>query len=343
MKNRTVRPNPLTDPIIPAVRSTALVTAASTGLFSAVADGNRGIEQLAQATGLHPDALQRLARVLVASGYLSRVDDGYQLTEVSRTALVEGGSFQLTNWIAFCRVQLRALAHLENALLEGRRIDLYDLMTGEAELLTHQRAMAETAGPIADWIAASTPVPSAAAAMLDVGGSHGVYSAAICGHNPHLACDVLELPSTIDAARAVSKEYATDRFVTHIKGDIITTPLEKEYDVVFLGNIIHHLPDHSAGDVLAKIAASMVPGGTLVIWDLAEDSAETQNASEERDHDGVDEVAACFSLFFYLISGAKCYSELEIRNLLQTSGFNDIRAIHPPDASTHTLYTARRR
>jgi hypothetical protein len=330
MKKPSVQPNPLTDPIIPAIRSAALVTAASTGLFAIIGEKRKSVEQVAQALDISPQAIRRLVDVLVACGYLNRVDDKYELTEVGLMTLVKGGSFELTNWLEFSRIQLRAVGCLESALIENRSIDLFELMTSEAEKLTHQRAMAETAKPAADWIASNTPVPAGATTMLDVGGSHGVYSAAICRRNPPLESEVLELPSVVEMARAVSKEHATDRFVRFIEGDILTTTLSKSYDVVFLGNVLHHLPDKNAASVLAKIAANTSPNGTLAIWDLAETEEEP------------DETAACFSLFFYLTSGAKCYSESEITRMLQTGGFSDIQTARPPGTSTHILYTARK-
>jgi 2-polyprenyl-3-methyl-5-hydroxy-6-metoxy-1,4-benzoquinol methylase len=331
MKKPSVQPNPLTDPIVPAIRSAALVTAASTGLFAAIGSERIDEDQLAKKLDLNPQGLRRLADVLVACDYLNRVDHNYELTEVSRMALVKGAPFELTNWLEFSRIQLRAVSCLESALRENRSIDLFELMTGEAEFLIHQRAMAETAKPAADWVASNTPVPAGATTMLDVGGSHGVYSAAICRRNPPLESEVLELPSVVEMARAVSKEHATDRFVRFIEGDILTTTLSKSYDVVFLGNVLHHLPDEKAGSVLAKIAANTSPNGTLAIWDLAETEEEP------------DEASACFSLFFYLTSGAKCYSESEIAGMLQTSGFSDIQTARPPGISTHILYTARKR
>lgn len=330
MNSPSVQPNPLTDPIIPAIRSAALVAAASTGLFAAIGGDRISAEQLANVLGLTPHGVRRLADVLVACGYLTRVDKEYALTEVSHMALVKGGSFELTNWLEFCRVQLRAISRLESALKDGRPIDLFDLMPTQAELLTHQRAMAETAKPAADWIAFNTPVPSGATIMLDVGGSHGVYSAAICRRNPPLESEVLELPSVVEMARAVSKEYSTDRFVRHLEGDILTTTLSKTYDAVFLGNVLHHLPDENAAFVLAKIAASTAPSGTIAIWDLADIDAEP------------DETAACFSLFFYLTSGAKCHSEREVTTLMRRCGFGNIRTARPPGTSTHILYTAQR-
>jgi hypothetical protein len=242
-------------------------------------------------------------------------------------ALVEGG---LTNWVAFCKVQLQAVSQLESALVDDRPVDLFGLMGSEAELLTHQRAMAETARPAADWIAANVPVKPGAAAMLDIGGSHGLYSAAVCRLHPPLKAEILELPAVIEMSRAVSREYATDQFVRHLEGDIATTTLSRQYDVVFLGNIIHHLPEADALVALKKIAAHTVPGSTIAIWDVAETD------------DQPDEAAACFSLFFYLTSGAKCYSEAEITAMLESSGFGDIQAKRPPRNSTHVLFTARK-
>ena len=162
MKKTDVQPNPLTDPIIPAIRSTALVTAAATGLFAAIGSERIDANQLAKTLDFSPQGLRRLADVLVACGYLNRVDNRYALTEVSRMALVKGAPFELANWFEFSRIQLRAVSRLESSLIANQPIDLFELMTSEAELLTHQRAMAETARAIADWVASNTPVPSGA-------------------------------------------------------------------------------------------------------------------------------------------------------------------------------------
>jgi hypothetical protein len=329
MEDSVIRPNPLTDPIIPAIRSIALITAQSLGLFTALADEALGAESLAGKLGLNAVGVKRLAEVLRVCGYLSIDEEKYRLTEPSRVALMKGGSLQLTNWVEFCQVQIQAFGHLKTALSTGRPVDLFGLLEGEAGLSMHQRAMADTAKPIADWIAANTPVPPGAKEMLDVGGSHGLYSAAICRRNSPLRAEVMELPSVLETARRVSKEYCTDRYLSHIEGDVVTSKLTKTYDVVFLGNLIHHLTQQNARTTLSKTASATRRGGTIAIWDLS--------AAEQEP----DETSACFSLLFYLTSGAKCYTELEIRELLGTCGYGQIRAIRPPGVSTHVLYTAR--
>jgi len=330
MKNSSAQPNPLTDPVVPAIRSEALIAAASAGFFDALARRPLKAPALARALGLDTTGVKRVADVLAACGYLERAGDVYALTDVSRTAFLKTGSVRLTNWVKFGAIQLRGLRRLQKVLESGRPVDLYDLMENENELLTQQRAMAETAGPAAGWVAENIPVRSGAEYMLDIGGSHGLYSAAICRRNPPLLSDVLELPSVINAARKVSKEYSTARFVNYIEGDIATGELTKTYDVVFLGNIIHHQKKKTAGSVLSKIASSMTPGGTIALWDLAE--------TGERP----DETAACFSLFFYLTSGAGCYSERETAALLESAGFECVESIHPTRTSTHVLSIGRR-
>jgi 2-polyprenyl-3-methyl-5-hydroxy-6-metoxy-1,4-benzoquinol methylase len=201
-------------------------------------------------------------------------------------------------------------------------------MPGEEALLTQQRAMAETAKPAAAWVAEHTPVRPGASLMLDVGGSHGIYSAAICKRNPPLRSQVLELPAAISLAAKVSKEYGTDEWIGYIEGDITATPLQGPYDLVFMGNIIHHQSENSLRAVLSKAAAHIEPGGTVVIWDIAGNEAPA------------DEKTACFSLLFYISSGARCYTESEIVRLLEASGFDTVRVFRAP--STHTLFTAKK-
>ncbi len=331
MSDSSIQPNPLTDPIVPAIRSIALVAAQSMGMFSALADGPLPVEPLAKALGRDALGIERIAGVLTACGYLRRIDGCLALAEPARMTLLQGSPLQLTNWLQFCQIQLRAFEHLEDVLRDGRPVDLLGLMGSREALLTHQRAMAETAKPAADWVAANTPVPHGAKTMLDIGGSHGLYSAALCRANPPLRSDVLELPSVIDVARDVSREHSADAFVSYVEGDISsTTSLHHIYDLVFLGNIIHHIPRSEAPAALEKVAACTCPGGTVAIWDLREPLAAS------------DATTACFSLFFYLTSGARCYAASEIRELLQASGYEDFREVRPPQTSTHALYTARR-
>jgi SAM-dependent methyltransferase len=331
MEKQSQHPNPLLDPMIPAIQSSALVTAAATGLFEALAEGPLDPTTLARRLACDPVGIQRLARLLTALGYLEQTQGRYALSDICRATYVAGGQMALTDWVRFCEVQLKALGHLTAAIQKGRRMDLFDLMPAEAERLIHQRAMAQTALPAADWVAAQVPVPAGAHRMLDVGGSHGVYSAAICRRHPPLVAEVLELPATMATATQVAREHGCDRYVTHRPGDILTTPLEGSYALIFLGNLVHHLTAQNLTRVLEKIAAHTAPGGSLAIWDMAVGDAPA------------DTVAASFGLFFYLTSGAGCHGEAALRAALEAAGFGDVAVKRPPQGTTHMLVTATKR
>lgn len=330
MEKKDRQPNPLLDPMIPAIHSSALVTAAATGLFEALSQGPLDPIALARELACDPVGIRRLADLLTAMGYLEQTESSYALTKISRATYVGGGQMPLTDWVRFCEVQLKALGHLTAAVQKGRRLDLFDLMPGEDDRLTHQRAMAQTALPAADWVAAQVTVPRGAERMLDVGGSHGAYSAAICRRHPPLAAEVLELPATLATASRVAREHGCHRFVTHRPGDITTTALEGAYDLFFLGNLVHHLTEDKLSQTLQKIATHTAPGGGIAIWDMAVGDTPA------------DPVAASFALFFYLTSGAGCHSEAALRTALATAGFDAVEVKRPPQGTTHMLVTATR-
>ncbi|MDJ0781364.1 MAG: class I SAM-dependent methyltransferase [Desulfosarcinaceae bacterium] len=330
MKSTEHTPNPLLDPMLPALQSTALVTAAAIGLFAALADGPLTATGLAARLRCDPTGILRLTEFLAAAGYLVRQGDRFGLNAITRATCTTDGEMPLTHWLRFCGIQLAALGQLTESIQDGRAVDLFDLMSGPEARLTHQRAMAQTARPAAEWVADQVPVPKDARRLLDVGGAHGIYSAAICRRHPPLAAEVLELPDSLASATRVAHEFGCSAHVTHRPGDIRTTTLEGRYAVVFLGNLIHHFPPEILAEVLAKLVTHLDPGGTIAIWDLA--MAEGT----------ADPVAAGFALFFYLTSGAGCHPSSALTAALEAAGFAEIAVARPPQGTTHMLVTARR-
>lgn len=324
------QPHPLLDPFVPAMSAWSLVSAVSVGVFDAIANDKHTPGGIAEELELDPEAVERLLAVLTCLGYVRLEDEGYWLTDVANQTLTEDAPHRLKNWVRFCRIQLLAMERLENVLTNRGRVNLYDLMESREDLRVHLLAMAETAIPAADWLAANVPVPKNAKLMLDVGGSHAVYSAAICRGNPPMRSDVMELPPIIDVATNVANELGATRFVQFFEGDILISELTSDYDLVFMGNLIHHIPAGRLPGVIDKIHDHIVPGGTIAIWDVAESKGQPVLTS------------SVFSLFFYMTSGSRCYTDKEIQQLLTHAGFGHFSKVCPQAPSPHVLYTARK-
>jgi len=318
-------PNPLTDPILPALKSIAVVTAVRTGLLEAIGSGSASAKHIAMQTGLDADGVERLADALTACGHLAASGGGYSLTPVTRETLVRGGRMQLENWARFSSIQLEAAFLLPRVLRTGKPVDLYHLMESEEEKLVHQRAMAETAVPIADWIAETVSPPAGSARMLDIGGSHGVYSAALCRRYPPMLSTVYELPEIVKFARRVAGEKGTARFCTYVEEDFMEAVVEDRCDLAFLGNIVHHFDRIGATRLLEKVRACLNPGGLILIWDI----------TGRKTLPDID--SALFSLLFYITSKAGCYSASDIEDMLESAGFENMRGFRPQAPSTHRL------
>jgi hypothetical protein len=331
MTKPSQNPNPVLDPIIPVISAHSLVTAVSVGLFDALSHGPADFQSLALRTGMEPQGARLLLDVLSQNGYVKKSDGTYSLSDVSRMTLLESSPMSFVNWVKFCRFQIEAVGHLTDVVSGSGPIDLFEKMANPEDRLVHHRAIAETAKPIAPWIADVVPIPDGATRMLDIGGSHGVYSAGLCAKHPPMHSDVLELPGSIESVSQVVEEYGTGRFCSLIGANVLEWQCTDPYDAVFLGNIIHHFSPAEVESVLDTSYRCLADEGTIALWDI--------DPSDNVD----DPTSAAFSLFFFITSVAKCYGSDGIRKFLENAGFTDNEVLRPPDPSSHALHIARKK
>jgi SAM-dependent methyltransferase len=104
--------------------------------------------------------------------------------------------------------------------------------------------------------------------MLDIGGSHGYYSVALCRRHEGLRSEVLDLPEAIErAAPLLAAEGMGDR-VVHRAGDALTSQLEGEaYDLVLIAQLVHHFNEEQNRELAARVAACLRPGGVFAVLD----------------------------------------------------------------------------
>jgi hypothetical protein len=71
----------------------------------------------------------------------------------------------------------------------GQPLCVHDQMTDD-EWGVYQRGMRSGIEMLARWVARRLPMPRAATEMLDIGGSHGYWSVALCRRHPCLTLQV---------------------------------------------------------------------------------------------------------------------------------------------------------
>ena len=154
-------------------------------------------------------------------------------------------------------------------------------------------------------------MPTNATAMLDIGGSHGYMSVALCRRHPELRSVVLDLPEAVEqAAPLLAAEGMGDR-VVHRAGDALTDDLGTDaFDLVLAFSLVHHFDAATNREFAARCARALKPGGLFVIGDLMRPEAPERSSAMDLFYD----------LYFALTSRSGLWSFEEMAEWQRAAG-----------------------
>jgi SAM-dependent methyltransferase len=102
--------------------------------------------------------------------------------------------------------------------------------------------------------------------MLVIGGSHGYYSVMLCRLHPGLRSVVLNLPeAVVHAAKILAQEGMGERIVHRVRNALTDDLGNEEYDLIFIGSLLHHFDEQANRDLVKRSARALRPSGYLVI------------------------------------------------------------------------------
>ena len=298
------------------IASKALFAALEIDLFSRLADGARTAGELAAGTGVAEHRLRTLLRALAAVGLVVAADGGYANAPASARYLVRGGGPELGEYfrLQVGRQIYPALVHLD-AGLSGAG-GAFDTLAGL--LADPDQARMFTTAQHAGSLAAARVLADRldlveARELLDVGGGSGAFAIALCAANPSLRATVLDLPAVLTVAvEHCAATDLTDR-ITLLPGDATRNEWPAGQDVVLMSYLLSALDDEQIDLVLARAAASLNPGGRLVVHDFV------------LDDDGVGPrfTALWFLQYLAYHPGGVSFSAAELAGRLRARGFVD--------------------
>ncbi len=297
-----VVPRPLFDTHVAMMLARTIMTATKLGVFEALASGPLTADRVAARCGTDPRATEKLLTALAGSGYVRAEQAQYVLAPVARKWLLKDSPRSLRDKMLMQFTEWEWIEGYEEFVGSGTPRDIHGVMSDD-EWGPYQRAMGAVASGSASEVGRRTPVPSGARDMLDIGGSHGYYSVAICRHHPGLRAVILDLPEAVKHAEPIlAREGMGDR-VTHRAGNALTDDLGTQaWDLVFVANLVHHFDEKANQDLVRRIARALRPGGILVIQEFIR----LQKPGEG------GQVGALGELYFALTSQSGTWSLAEI-------------------------------
>jgi SAM-dependent methyltransferase len=311
--------------------SSILSSAVSLGLFERLAMGAATRDDLVTALALDRDVTLMLLNCLVANGHIQRRGDRYRLSRSTRRWLDPDSPRAVSHFVAACADYASWWTTLPEAARSGRTIDHHAEPADSGYWDRYIAGQRDLARLCAHEVARRVPVAGSDVSMLDIGGGHGLYSAAILDRHPRLRSTIIDLPGSVRVGSRLAGGMDVIDRLTFREGDALTAALGEDHDIVLSFNLIHHLRPAEVAAFFARVRASLRPGGVLCVLDAFDEGERSPRAAQ-----------AAVSLFMFLSSGSKLYADVDIRNLLTGAGLDGIARVAIRRAPGLVLYTARR-
>jgi precorrin-6B methylase 2 len=266
--------------------SKTLLSAVEMGLFTELATGPKGFEELRGRLGLHARGARDFFDTLSALGFLQKSQDSYANTRETDLFLDRkkpsyvGGILEMANHRLY-----PFWGHLTEALHTG--LPQNEVKGGGASFF---EALYAEPARLRQFLASMTGLSHGAnltiahkfpfgdyKTFVDVGTAQGDLAVQIALANPHLRGVGFDLPEVAP----VFEEYAAatgvaDR-VKFAGGSFLTEALPNA-DVVLMGHILHDWDLATKKLLIAKAYDALPPGGALVVYEAIIDDARSQNA-----------------------------------------------------------------
>ena len=322
----TATPERIVDIAIGFMGAKQLEAATRIGLFRALADGPRNIEQLAAATGRAERQVRTLADAMNALGLLDRADGEYTLAEDAAAYLAGLGEVDLAPFIAF----LGDISYSQwlgyGDTVDTDRAGTLDLdEAGWKDFLdgvmTYNALHAEQFGRSFDF--------SGYRNALDFGGLAAGFSIVAMHQNPELRTRFVYDASMAGSLAATAEAAGVGDRVTVEEGETESTEPGGEHDLVLLTHVLHRFSEEQNQRILSAARGAAAEGATLVLLDFFLDDDERQRA-----------IDALHAGEYFNIDGTVVYPRDQVEGWLAESGWRPERLVALPGSPRVLVATA---
>lgn len=287
-----------------------LRTAIRLGVVDALMEGQKTVEQLAEACGLKPQPLEWLLAVACQTGLIERYGDDYALSQVGRMLPTEFRDLGDRYW-----------QYLEGYVRTGRRIpDDVEIPQHDGDYLAEAAASEWMVTPAALEAIQILDVPASRSGkrILEIGAGSAVFGLAILHHDPTSNLTALDTEQNLGRAAKTAGAIGKQETVQFIAADYRTAEIPaKQFDLILIENVLHRETLTTVQAMLKQIHQGLSSGGEVAILDVfpgQEDGGLTRDL---------------FQLALHMrMSTGTLHSPQTLQAALQATGFTNISFAH---------------
>jgi len=289
------------------------------GLADLLAEGSRTADDLARETATHAPSLARLLRGLTALGvFVEETTGRFGPTPVSELlrrdrpdslraiALDFGAPHIQAAWMALPH----GVRTGESSFRQVHGMDYWEYLRRHPDIASNFNDMLQKARPHQCAAVARAYDFSSVATLVDVGGGHGQFLAAILDANPEMRGVLFDAPTVVPgAAQALRIAGLDDR--CRVEGGDFFASIPDGGDAYILEHVIHDWSDADSVRILATCRRAMRAGAKLLLVEQLLSPAATPIDMH----------------MLVLFGEARQRTEAEFRDLLDAAGFRLIRVV----------------
>jgi len=302
-------PTPMFDTQIAFTSARAIMAAAELDIFDALGRNSRTFYEVANTCKTHPAATKQLLDCLAGIGYLKWSNDSYSLKPKYYKWLLKEYPSNIVGKLRFQISEWNWVGKMEEYVRTGKPLELHSIID-ESEWVNYQQGMRDLSVNASKELAGKIKLKNPSQ-MLDIGGSHGLYSIELCKKYPSLSSTILELPGAISSASAIAAQAGLGDRVHYKAGNALTDDLgETLYELIMINNVVHHFTEEQNIALAQKVARALKPGGMFAVGEVIRSNKPGEGGA----------IASVVGLYFSLTSESGTWSVGDISSWQQKAG-----------------------
>jgi 2-polyprenyl-3-methyl-5-hydroxy-6-metoxy-1,4-benzoquinol methylase len=304
-------------------QTAALKAAIELDLFTAIDEGSRSAQEIAERLKVSERGARILSDYLAILGFLRKEDGRYSLADDAARFLSKRSPEYMGTITDFLANEqhFRNLARLAEAVRRGGTASKQgnNRVPNDELWVLFARSMASLTAPTAAFIATLVVAPQPGPQrVLDIAAGHGMYGIAIAQQNREAQITAVDWPAVLEVAKEnAQKAGVADRYSTR-PGSAFEAEFGEGFDLVLLTNIFHHFDKETCVQLMRRAHQALKPGGRAVTLDFVPNEDRVSPPTE-----------AAFSLLMLVGTDAgDAYTLSEYQTMFREAGFAQT-VLHP--------------
>jgi protein-L-isoaspartate O-methyltransferase len=250
--------------------------AARIGVFGLLADRPAAGPELAHRLGVQSGPLSMMLDLLVDEGLLAVEHSVYELSVAGRHWLDPNSATGVETALSHTLDQWAWWADLDRILIGEAPTAVAPDEDDEGAWLRYTRADYEVARQVADDVVAAIGRPRSSGSVLELGGGHGWFAAALCRRDPFLRATVIDHAGSVAIGREIMWETEMDSVVTHQVADLRVADLGGPHDIVVCNPSALAFGQPQSWLLLERVRQALPVGGVIAIVTAAPTTPATE-------------------------------------------------------------------